>query len=267
MLPAKGRNRLSAVLRKAGNVITVDDATAALGIERAAAAKMLARWKKQGWLSRVRRGLYAPVPLTAMPADQVIEDPWMLVHELYSPGYVGGASAAHHWDLTEQLFRTVFVYTARPVRRTRQTVQTTPFVVRHIPSKKLFGTRTLWRGRVKIQVSDLHRTLIDMLDDPAVGGGIRHVADCLRVYFGRADAAPETLIAYGDRLGNGAIFKRLGFLAERAAAPASLVAACAARLTKGNVKLDPALAAPRLLRRWRLWVPERWKSVEGDARK
>ncbi|MBI2561556.1 MAG: type IV toxin-antitoxin system AbiEi family antitoxin domain-containing protein [candidate division NC10 bacterium] len=69
VLSPRGRNRLSAVLRKAGHLISVDDTTAALGIGRAAAAKMLARWQEQGWLSRVRRGLYAPVPLTAMPAD------------------------------------------------------------------------------------------------------------------------------------------------------------------------------------------------------
>ena len=29
------------------------------------------------------------------------------------------------------------------------------------------------------------------------------------------------------------------------------------RLTAGNAKLDPALACPRLVTEWRLWVPER----------
>jgi predicted transcriptional regulator of viral defense system len=125
--------------------------------------------------------------------------------------------------------------------------------------EKLFGTRAVWRGRIKVQVSDLHRTLIDILDIPAMGGGIRHVADCLQVYLGRPEANIETLIAYADRLGNGAVFKRLGFLAERSDAPTELVAACATRLTQGNAKLDPALPSPRLLRRWRLWVPDRWK--------
>ena len=174
---------------------------------------------------------------------------------------MGGASAAHHWGLTEQLFRTVFVYTARTVRRSQVVIQTIPFVIRHVVKEKLFGTRAVWRGRIKVEVSDLHRTLIDILDDPAMGGGIRHVADCLQVYLGRPEASVETLIAYADRLGNGAVFKRLGFLAERSGAPKELVAACAARLTQGNTKLDPALPSPRLLRRWRLWVPDRWKGA------
>ena len=256
----RGRSRLSAVMRKAGHLISVDDVTAALAVDRGAAAKMLARWQRQGWLTRLRRGLYAPVPITAMPTDHVIEDPWTLVPTLFGSAYIGGATAAHHWDLTEQLFRSVFVYTAASVRRSRQTIQGVTFIVRQVAELKLFGTKTLWRGRVKVHVSDLHRTVIDMLDAPAMGGGIRHVADCLSAYLGRPDASPETLIAYADRLGNGAVFKRLGFLVERGGGPAQLVTACLKRLTQGNVKLDPALLSPRLIRRWRLWVPERWKS-------
>jgi len=53
-----------------------------------------------------------------------------------------------------------------------------------------------------------------MLDDPALGGGIQHVSDCLAAYLKRADRDDARLIGYADRLGNGAVFKRLGFLAE-----------------------------------------------------
>jgi predicted transcriptional regulator of viral defense system len=198
--------------------------------------------------------------LLSSSTDQAIEDPWALIPDLFGPAYVGGASAAHHWDLTEQLFRTVFVYTARPVQRRNHAIQGTEFVVRHVAAENLFGTRSLWHGRTRIQVSDVHRTIVDMLNTPADGGGIRHVADCLRTYVGRDNADPGRLIAYADRLGNGAVFKRLGFLAEHGGGPARLVEACAARLTKGVVKLDPIVASPRLLRRRRLWLPERWRA-------
>lgn len=256
----KGRARLAAVLRQGGEFVSIDDATAVLGVGRTDAAKLLSRWQEQGWLTRVRRGLYAAVPLTSGQGEHVIEDPWTLVPELFDPGYVGGASAAHHWDLTEQLFRSVFVYTTRPVRRSEQNVQGTPFVVRHIAERKLFGTKTLWRSRVKLQVSDPARTIIDMLDEPRAGGGIRHAADCLKAYFVRADASPDLLVDYAERLGNGAVFKRLGFLTEWAEGPASLVQACAARLTQGAVKLDPALPSPRLITHWGLRLPDRWKA-------
>jgi predicted transcriptional regulator of viral defense system len=254
----RGRARLAKILRASGPLISVEDAATALDVDRVVAAKLLARWQTQAWLQRVRRGVYAPVPLTATPADQVIDDPWILVPRLFDPAYVGGATAAHHWGLTEQLFRTIFVYTAQPVRRSQQTIRGISFTIRRMPAAKLFGTRAVWRGRVKIAVSDLHRTLLDLLDDPAMGGGIRQVADCLQAYLVHAETNPTTLLAYAERLGNGAVFKRLGFLAERGGAPNELVTACAARLTQGNAKLDPALPSPRLVRRWRLWIPERW---------
>jgi len=255
---SSGRDRLSAVLRHASDLVTVDSASDALNVDRATAAKTLARWTRQGWLKRIRRGLYVAIPLTAAPNDQVIEDPWSLIPRLFNPGYVGGASAAHHWDLTEQLFRTVFVYTAGPVRQKIQTIHGIPFRIHHLPAVNLFGTKSLWRGQVKIQISDVHRTIIDILDDPAAGGGIRHVADCLRAYFQRDDVDPQRLINYADRLGNGAVFKRLGFLAERAGGPPEIVVACADRLTQGIAKLDPALPSPRIVRRWRVWVPDSW---------
>ena len=68
----------------------------------------------------------------------------------------------------------------------------------------------------------------------------------------------DTLLAYADRIGNGAVFKRLGFLTERNGAGATLVHACQERLTQGNAKLDSAFPCRRLITRWRLLVPESW---------
>ena len=64
------------------------------------------------------------------------------------------------------------------------------------------------------------------------------------------------LISYAERLGNGAVFKRLGFLAEHQSDCNYLIDACRQRITKGNAKLIPTLPCPRLVTRWRLWVPE-----------
>src|SRR5688572_29704415 len=139
---SQARARLAAVLRAAKDLVTIEDAMAALTVDRPSAAKALSRWQHQGWLKRVGRGLYAPVPLDALTADQVLKDPWILVPALFSPGYIGGWTAAGHWDLTEQLFRSVFVFTARPLRRREQTVQGVAFTLRHIPEKALFGLKT-----------------------------------------------------------------------------------------------------------------------------
>lgn len=258
---AEPREQLAAVLRASGDLVRVEDAAKVLGVSRYSAARSLARWEGRHWLKRVRRGLYVPIPLSLTADENVLEDPWMLVPELFAPGYIGGATAAHHWDLTEQIFRTVFVYTTRHVRTTEEAIQGFPFQVRHVAEDRMFGTYTLWRGRTKILLSDIHHTVVDLLDDPSAGGGIRHVEGCLRSYLTAKDVDLSLLLNYAERLGNGAVFKRMGFLGERLHAPADFVDACARRLTKGNAKLDPTLLSPRLVKRWRLTVPNNWKDV------
>jgi predicted transcriptional regulator of viral defense system len=256
--PSRARARLAAVLQTAGDLVSIDDAVAALGIDRVAAAKTLARWQRQGWLKRVGRGIYAPIPLDSLGTQQVLKDPWVLVPALFTPGYVGGWSAAEHWDFTEQLFRSIFVFTARPIRAREPTVQGVSFTLRTIQEDALFGTKTLWREHSRVPVSDKHRTIVDLLSDPSTGGGIRHVESCLWAYLGDREADLNTLIRYADRLGNGAVFKRLGFLVARKPGHEQLTEACQARLTQGNAKLDPALPCCRLVKAWRLWIPVHW---------
>lgn len=256
--PTKSRMRLSQVLQEAGDLVSVDDVCRTLHLKRPEAAKLLARWQTQGLLRRLRQGVYAPVPLAAAGQEQVLEDPWIVVPELFGPAYIGGWSAAEHWGLTEQLFRSVCVITTRHVRAKEQIVQGIPFALKHTRKAALFGTRGVWRGQVKVDVSDPARTIVDMLDDPAIGGGIRHASDCLETFLNEGGTPADALIATADRLGNGAVFKQLGYLLERRGGPAELIAACRARLTHGNAKLDPALTCRHLVKRWRLWSPANW---------
>lgn len=253
-----GRRKLVKVIRMAGDVIEIDDAVKALSIRRTEASKLLSRWAKQGWLRRVGRGAYVAAPIDSLESQHVLDDPWVLIPTLFEPAYIGGWTAAEHWDLTEQLFREIMVMTAQTVRQKNQIRHGTEFHLNHIDEARMFGTKPVWRGRSKVAISDVHRTIIDMIDVPTHGGGIQHVADCFSEYLARSDRNEETLIAYADRLGNGAIFKRLGLLAELLGASDALIEACANRLTQGNAKLDPNLPCNRLISRWRVIVPDSW---------
>ena len=255
----RGRRRLAAVVRAAGDIIKIDDAEQTLHVSRSDAAKLLSRWSSQGWLRRVGPGVYAPVGLDSLASELVLDDPWVLVPVLFGPAYIGGRAAAEHWSLTEQIFRDIVVMTRRPVRAKSQQSHGAQFTLKHVQERRMFGTKNVWRGKTQIAVSDAHRTIIDMLDDPDVGAGIQHVADCLATYLERKDRDDAKLIGYAERLGNGAVFKRLGFLAQQLPDTGILVDACGDRLTKGNAKLDRSLPCRRLISRWRLLVPEIWR--------
>lgn len=185
-------------------------------------------------------------------AGEWIEGAWVVADRLFAPCYIGGWSACEYWDLTEQLFRTVLVVTARKVRDREQVVQTTSFRITVRAEDKLFGTTPVWRDQVRVQVSDPARTIVDVLDDPTLGGGMRNVADVVHEYLASEHRDDALLIEYGDRVGNRAVFKRLGFVLEHLGVDApALLDACLERRSSGLVALDPSVDAKgRIVRRW-----------------
>lgn len=250
------REKISRLLREAGDVVSVERAAAILELSPTAAAKTLSRWCRQGWLQRVRHGVYAPVPIEAKDPGQALEDVWGFIPELFGQAYIAGWSAAEHWDLTEQIFSDLCVFTADPVAKRHQKIHTVSLVVAHRAAETHFGTKAVWRGNRKILVSDPTKTIIDMLATPWAGGGIQHVADCLRAYC-RSDLYQEKLLLeYAERLGNGSVFKRLGFLTTQIlGSEHPLPQACSRHLTQGKVQLDPGRTGHRLITAWQLFVP------------
>lgn len=255
------RARLAALICGSKGTITNEEAARILQLPQPAVSKLLARWCAKGWLSRVARGLYVPVPLEAERSDGPLEDAWLVAERLFSPCYIGGWSAAEHWDLTEQIFRTTLVMSTTRPRNRKPVLQGAAFWVHSISPEKMFGLKPVWRGSVKVMVSDPSRTILDMLADPALGGGIRSVQDMFLEYLDSDHRNLQQLLAYADEYGNGAVFKRLGFLLEtKVPTEREAIEACASRLSAGKARLDPGLPADAVVTRWRLWVPRAWRS-------
>lgn len=255
------RERMTSILRGTKGVCTVQEAASILTVTDVEAAKLLSRWTEKGWFSRVKRGVYIPVPLESMRADIPLEDPWIIAEKLYRPCYIGGFSAAEYWGLTEQIFRTIVVFTAKEIRNRHPVINGTEFLLRStITQKALFGLKEVWRGQVKVPVSDPTRTMVDFLADPKLGGGIRTVTDMLKIYIKSDDSNLRLLLEYAKKLDNGAVFKRLGFLLEQyLPAEKEIIKYCKNELTAGNAKIDPQLDGARLITRWRLWLPDNWE--------
>src|SRR5260370_23996767 len=113
-ISGSGRALLRRITR-ARRLFTVSEAAGITGLERPAVARLLAHWASKGWLTRLRRGLYAPVPMDADPGTTNVADAWAVLSRVFEPCYIGGWSACEHWGLTEQLFRTIVVITAKRV--------------------------------------------------------------------------------------------------------------------------------------------------------
>lgn len=238
-ISAVGRGDLVTLVGRGRRLINVDDAARLLDEDHREVTRKLARWAEMGWLRRVRRGLYIPVPVEAEDPTTWSEDALYLADAVWTPCYFTGWTAANHWALTEQVFRTTVLKTAERVRDVRQKLLDHEYLVMHVSPEKLWGTVSLWRHDRRIQLADPTRTMIDVMDQPALAGGIRHAGDMLLTYFETHDGGD--LVSYGDRIGNNAVFKRLGYLIEtlRLDRPA-IVFECRSRVSAGLSLLDPS---------------------------
>ncbi|MES2217763.1 MAG: type IV toxin-antitoxin system AbiEi family antitoxin [Pseudomonadota bacterium] len=257
-LKATGRKMLGKLIQASKESFTVAEASQILNVSRYRAASLLAMWVRNGWLHRIRRGLYIPIPLHATNTDTIPEEPWLIAYKLFSPCYIGGWTAAQHWGLTEQIFNSIYVMTSKKVHLRDQNLKGVTFKVKTILPKRIFGTKTIWSGKVKIAISDPARTVIDGLNDPAVLGGIRMVIDVLSEYINSKDFNQKELLEYAKAMHNSAIYKRLGFLIEllELDSTATIVSACRSNLKSGYSQLDPAVAGERLETKWNLWIPK-----------
>ena len=126
-----------------------------------------------------------------------------------------------------------------------------------IPRARLAaGVETVWRGRERVDISGLERTVLDSLRNPELIGGGRHLVQILRAY-GEHDRHDFGRLLYLAReVASGAAWKRLGFLGERIWPQEPTVTEAAAdHVTSGYVRLDPGIRGrEKLVKRWRLWI-------------
>lgn len=251
------RKRLSEVLRNAKGCISVSLVTETLRVSREQARLYLSSWTKNGWLRRVRRGLYFPVDMAASTSDESPLDPWVVASQIFSPCYIGGWSAAQHWDFTEQIFESTIIFTSRRLNQKEQSVAGLAFLIKKLSSDKMFGLKSVWKDQAKIEVSDPHKTIIDMLDDPSVGGGIRSVIDIFQQYLSSITCDLNILTEYAGKMKNKTIFKRLGFILSKIK-PQEVrwITYCLEHLSEGNSQLDPSSKGKCLIKKWKLWIPE-----------
>jgi predicted transcriptional regulator of viral defense system len=252
----RNRKLLTILHRGTSGPFTPQEAANLLHLDIDRTRKFLAYLADKGWLTHIRRGLYSTVSLDILEPASWKEDPWIIASKVFPPFYIGGWTACEHWGLTEQIFKETFVISSRPVRRQHMEIQGVPFIVKVVSNGKIFGTEAVWRGRTRAFISDPARTIIDILDDPYIGGGIRHITDVLQSYLSHARRNDSLLLEYAHKLGNRSVFKRLGYLLETMSVDeANLVEECTKAISSGISLLDPtATRKGRIIRKWNLRI-------------
>jgi predicted transcriptional regulator of viral defense system len=175
---------------------------------------------------------------------------------VFNPCYIGGWSACEYWGLTDQIFKDIVVFSLKKPRRKKLEIQETTYIVKNIKAVKMFGTKTIWLEQTKINISNPSRTLVDILNEPYLGGGIRNVAMILKEYFEGENRDESKILEYITKLGNRTVYKRLGYLLEFLKIDASkIISICRKNISSGYSNLDPSLPPKgKTLRRWNLRI-------------
>jgi predicted transcriptional regulator of viral defense system len=263
----KNRELLTTLVRSTRGPFTIEEGKNLLSLSGQRTRRLLAYLVARRWLARVRPGVYVVSPMEMTKPNEWREDPWIVATKTLTPCYIGGWSACEHWGLTEQIFREIVVFTSRRLRGHVVRIQETTFRIKRVSPEKMFGTKVVWRKQVRVNVSDPSRTLADILNDPQLGGGIKHVAGIVAAYFNGNLRDDRLLMEYATKLDNRTIYKRLGYLIEVLNLDAKVVLdQCRSRISSGVTFLDPSVGKKgRIVRRWNLLLNVEIKGGEVGA--
>ncbi|HUX79797.1 MAG TPA: hypothetical protein VMW10_08660, partial [Alphaproteobacteria bacterium] len=236
----------------------------AFGVSREKASHMLWRLSKQGWIKKLKTGLYRVVPLESSDPSFTDENPWIIANELYAPCYIGGWTAANFWGLTDQLFLKTWVMTTRPVHKKTQSVSQHEYVLSQVKDESFFGLKIEWIENNKVLLSDPHKTLLDFLSFPD-DYTAQTMVDITQSYLRSELKDIHLLDQYTQKIANKSVLKRLGFLLELLAPDEkSLIEFCYKNISKGYSSLSTQSPCTKAISRWNLRVPARLKDYKID---
>lgn len=222
---------------------------------KAMARKIASTLAKKKWIERLTKGIYMILELAAGSSPKWSEDSFYIASKLAKPYYIGYLSMLNYYGWTEQLPVTVMVATTKATRNKKILGVNYEFVV--LSKKKFFGYKELNIRGHTIMVSDPEKTIVDALDNPKYCGGIDELAKAVA----NAKIDWRKAIEYAGKIGNGAVFKRMGFLIEKMGVPVpeETVEAIREKITKGYAPLYPG-AGPegKYDTRWNIIVNSRF---------
>ena len=215
--------------------------------------RTLARWRQQGRIEPVKRGLFVRLgPGEALPDYAAL-----------AARMAPDAAAAYHTALevhgcAQSLFERFHFVTWTRVKAVtyhgRKLVPVRPRAELAAEGGERW-IETHERDGVELRVTSLERTAVDVLDRPDLAGGIEEV---WRSLAGLPAIDPVALLDYVLALKSARVAARVGFFLEsrreELAVPASTLVALQEMLPRHPVHMARALGG-RLNSRWRLIVP------------
>ena len=220
---------------------------------------LLAYHVNKGRLLRVKRALYAVIPVGMSPVDFPV-DPYLLASKMADDAILAYHTALDIHAKSYSAYNQFLFLTERAVRAV--SFRNYSFKALRPPKpllekgKMKFGIRSIERSGLAIKVTGLERTLVDLLDKPELGGGWEEVWRSLEsVEFYNVDKVVE----YALLLKKATTVAKVGFFLEnnekRFFVTKDHLQTLKKKIPKKPHYMDKKLKG-RLVKNWNLIVPK-----------
>jgi len=118
--------------------------------------RMLSRWKKEGWICSLKRGLYE----LTYPRDFAVPDMY-IANKLYSPSYVSLETALSYYSIIPEVSMAVTSVTVKPTRRFKNKYGL--FIYRTVKAEFFRGYYVERQGNFDILIAEPEKALVDFL--------------------------------------------------------------------------------------------------------
>lgn len=245
-------------------VFTIDDAADVIDRPRRRVVEQLSHLASEGYLDRIRRGLYAIVPLDARGSPPS-PNPYLVASKLAEPYLLSYHTALELHGVAHSSFNTLYVATPNRFKAfehrgaTYKAVRASPEEIDHAATEMSIGDQP-------VQVASREWTAAHCLARLDLAGGLEEVLESLA---GFAYLRPERLLEACRVIGQKNLHNRAGFVLELYQDDWHLdedeFTSFEENLSKHTDYFGTQPGQARYVKRWNLMVPENLDQVIRPA--
>lgn len=206
-------NLISRLYDEDKTIFKISDAQWILDKNYNDATDLLSRLVKRKVITRLKAGKFLIIPQELGSAERYAGNWYVAAREVVNSPlyYIAFYSAMHYWGMLTQPLIKIFV--ATPLRQIIPSQMKDKLVFVFVNKKLIWGIKEEWITRTeKVRISDLEKTIVDILAHPQYCGGITEVAKGIWIVKDKIDYIK--LEEYVRKYNKNVVAKRLGYILE-----------------------------------------------------
>lgn len=189
-------------------VFSLQDIIDTLNISPQHARTLASKMVKKQVAERVKPGLFVRIPESIILDKHLYkEDAVLIAVKSFHNAFLSHYTALSFYGLAERYSTQIYVTIPQHKRDIFYHEILIKFV--HVIPQRFFGINTIEYSNEKIQISDLERTILDIINRPNYAGGWSEIIACLK---NLEQINWKNLIKYMKRFENKVLTRRIGYI-------------------------------------------------------